>query len=281
MALTKRNMGVKELERKANLIRRNVIQTFYRAGGGHFGGSLSATDILTALYFHTMRVDPKNPKLPERDRFILSKGHAGIALACTLAEAGFFPEAWLKTYGDLDSPITTHPDVNLTPGVDMSTGSLGHGLAVASGMALAARIDGKGFKVFTLIGDGESHEGSIWEAAMAASHYELDNLTVFTDYNKLTMESRVNEAIRLEPLVSKWEAFGWAVHEIDGHDMGQIVAALETLPIESKKPSMIIAHTVKGKGLPISEDEIEWHWNTLGEAEYKAAMEHLEAVYDQ
>jgi transketolase len=275
MALESRNMDVAGLRRTAIHVRRDLIQTFYDGGGGHFGGCLSAIDMLTALYFHTLRVDPQNPKHPDRDRFVLSKGHAGVALACTLAEAGFFPKDWLKTYGSLDSPIPTHPDMKRTPGVEMSTGSLGHGLAVAAGMALAAKMDGRAFRVYSLIGDGESHEGSIWEAAMAASHYGLDNLMVLTDYNGFSMDGPISEVMGLEPLVAKWQAFGWATREIDGHDMGQIVAALDAASFEPGKPSMIIAHTTKAKGLPMGENKTKWHWAVLGDEDYRIAMQLL------
>ena len=276
MVLQNRNLDVTALQRTAINVRRSVIRTFYEGGGGHFGGCLSAVDLLTGLYFRRMRVDPANPKAPERDRFVLSKGHAGVALECTLAEAGFFPKEWLKTYGSLDSAIPTHPDMKVTPGVDMSTGSLGHGLAVAAGMALAAKADGRGFHVYSLIGDGESHEGSIWEAAMAASHYGLDNLTAITDYNGMSMDGPICDVMGLEPLAAKWGSFGWATREIDGHDMAQITAALDDVPFEGGRPSMIIAHTVKAKGLPMGENNTKWHWAALGSEDYQIAMSELE-----
>ncbi|MFC2031270.1 transketolase [Chloroflexota bacterium] len=281
MTLRSRNMDIGELTRTAIRVRRCLIQTFYEGGGGHFGGCLSAIDALTALYFRTLRVDPKDPSNPDRDRFVLSKGHAGVALECTLAEAGFFPKEWLKTYGSLDSPIPTHPDMKVTPGVDMSTGSLGHGMAVAAGMALAAKGDGRDFRVFTLIGDGESHEGSIWEAAMAAAHYGLDNLTAITDYNGMSMDGPVCDVMGLEPLAEKWRSFGWATREIDGHDMAQIVAALDDVPFETGRPSMIVAHTVKAKGLPMGEGITKWHWAALGADDYQIAMGQLQQLEEE
>ncbi len=277
MVRTNPELDVTGLQLAAIRVRRSLAQTFYEGGGGHFGGCMSAVDVLTAVYFHTLRIDPAHPKDPHRDRFVLSKGHAGVALECTLAEAGFFPKEWLKTYGHLDSPIATHPDMKRTPGVEMSTGSLGHGLAVAAGMALAAKTDESGVRVYSLIGDGESHEGSIWEAAMAAAHYRLDNLTAICDYNGFSMDGPIEKVMGLEPLAAKWEAFGWAVREIDGHDMGQIVAALDAAPFVETKPSMIIAHTVKAKGIPMGENNYKWHWATLGAEDYATVMRELDS----
>ncbi len=271
-----RNWDIDELKLKAIDVRRSLIQTFYEGGGGHFGGCLSPIELLTALYFHTLRVDPDAPDAPDRDRFVLSKGHAGVALACTLAEAGFFPKEWLKTYGSLDSPIPTHPDMKVTPGVEVSTGSLGHGLAIGAGMALIAKTDGRDFRTFVLIGDGESHEGSIWEAGMAAAHHKLDNLVAITDYNHMSMDGPISDVMGLEPLTAKWASFGWSVREIDGHDMTQIVAALDDVPFEPDRPSMIIAHTTKAKGLPMGENNYKWHWAALGDKDYEIVMEQLE-----
>ena len=251
------------LERRATAIRRHLIRTFYKGGGGHYGGCLSPIEILTVLYFHAMRYDPANPKDPERDRFILSKGHASVALDCTLAEAGFFPVQWLEKYMTPDSPITTHPDMHRTPGVEMSSGSLGHGIGVALGMALAARMDGKRYRVFTLIGDGESDEGTVWEAAMAAAHHKLDNLIAITDRNHLSMDGPTAQVMDLEPLAEKWRAFGWGVREVDGHSLRQLADAFDAAPFQAGRPSMIIAHTVKGKGLPWAEGRTEWHYGVL------------------
>jgi transketolase len=233
-------------------------------------------DVLAALYFHALRYDPKSPRSPDRDRFVLSKGHAAVSLACTLAEAGFFPKEWLKTYTTLDAPVTQHPDMHRTPGVEVSTGSLGHGIGVALGMALAAKKDSKPHRVFCLIGDGESHEGSVWEAAMAASHYGLDNFVVITDRNQLSMDGPTCEIMRLEPLADKWRAFGWGVRVVDGHDMRQVVAALDELPFESGRPSQIIACTVKGKGLWLAEGVTEWHYGSLSTADMQRAISEIQ-----
>jgi transketolase len=254
---------IARLEEQAGRLRRHLICTFHAGGGGHYGGCLSILEILTALYYHAMRYDPTNPKDPDRDRFVLSKGHASVALDCALAEAGFFPVEWLDRYLAPDSPITTHPDMHRTPGVEMSSGSLGHGISVALGMALAAKMDGKDYRVFTVIGDGESHEGTVWEAAMAAAHHKLDNLIAVTDRNRLSMDGPTVEVMGLEPLAEKWRAFGWAVREVDGHDVGQLAQALDGVPFEVGKPSMVIAETVKAKGLPWGEGQTEWHYGKL------------------
>lgn len=266
------------LEGKAIDIRKSLITTFYEGGGGHFGGCLSPIDIFTALYFHIMKVDPGEPRAPTRDRFILSKGHANVGLVCTLCAAGFFPPDLLATYNQMDSPVSMHPDMHLTPGIEMSTGSLGHGIGVAVGMALAAKRDRKPHRVFCLIGDGETHEGSVWEAAMAAAHYRLDNLVVITDRNHLSMDGPTRNVLELEPLAEKWTAFGWAVRCIDGHRMEEIVRTLEAIPFEAGQPSQIIASTVKGKGLPLAEGKSEWHYGSLGTEDWQQAIDYLEGT---
>lgn len=248
-----------ELQEKAASIRRLIVDAFLKAGHGHYGGCLSEVEILTALYFGVMNVDPKEPGWRDRDRFVLSKGHGAIGLCATLAHAGFFPMEMMYTYDTFGSRIGMHPDMHKVPGVDMSTGSLGLGMAAACGMAMAGKVDGKPWKVYTLIGDGECHEGIVWEAAMFAHHYKLDNLVGILDRNMLSMDGPTEDIMSLEPLSAKWQAFGWAVRLVDGHDVGQLVDALESTPFENGKPSMIIARTVKGKGISFMEGNASFH----------------------
>ena len=248
-----------KLQAKAKKIRCHIVRMICKAGSGHPGGSLSAADIVTALYFHAMKVDPKEPHLPDRDRFVLSKGHAAPVLYAALAERGFFPEEKLLTLRELGSSLQGHPDMRKLPGVEMSTGSLGQGLSAANGMALAARLDSGNYRIYTLLGDGETQEGMIWEAAMAAAHYKLDNLTAFLDHNGLQIDGLTSEVMSPEPLVDKWRAFGWHVQVIDGHDFSQIIAALEKAQSVKGQPSMIIAETVKGKGVSFMENQAGWH----------------------
>ena len=248
------------LRRQARSVRRDVMTTLLSAGSGHVGGSLSCVDVLTALYFHAMRVDPKNPRWPDRDRFVLSKGHASAALCPVLAELGFFSRELLDTFNQLDSPFSMHPDMLKIPGVDMSTGSLGHGLPIALGMALAAQLKKKSYRTFVLLGDGELAEGSVWEAAMAAAHFKVDSLLAVVDRNRLQVDDFTQTVMELEPLADKWRAFGWSVQEIDGHDMAAVVDAIAAFPFEAGRPSVIIAHTVKGKGLPFAENRVDFHY---------------------
>ena len=250
---------VDRLREKANLLRQRVITTLGAAGSGHVGGSLSAADLLTALYSGTLRVDPKNPRWEDRDRFILSKGHAGVALYCALADAGFFSPDLLLTFNTYGSPLGTHPDMRKIPGVDMSAGALGHGLSVGLGMALAGRLAKKDYRVFVMLGDGELCEGSVWEAAMAAAHYRLDRLVAIVDYNRLSLDGPIEKVMELEPLMEKWRAFGWGACEIDGHNMGEIMQALRGLPVAEGRPSVILAHTTKGKGVSFAENVPAWH----------------------
>jgi transketolase len=253
-----------------------VMTTLLAAGSGHVGGSLSVVDILTALYFHIMRVDPKNPKWPDRDRFVLSKGHASAALCPTLAEKGFFPKELLDTFNRLDSPFSMHPDMLKIPGADVSTGSLGHGLSIAVGMALAARIQRSDRRTYALLSDGEMAEGSTWEAAMAAAYFKVDNLLAIVDRNRLQVDGFTSDIMDTEPLAEKWRAFGWAVREIDGHDMGAIIDTIAAFPFEAGKPSVIIAHTIKGKGLPFAEDQIGFHYHDVDEEMVKESLAILE-----
>ena len=248
-----------ELAKRATAVRKNILEMVTAAKSGHPGGSLSAADILVTLYFAVMRVDPHAPADPERDRFVLSKGHAAPVLYATLAERGFLPHSELTTLRQVDSRLQGHPDMKGVPGVDMSTGSLGQGLSAANGMALAGRVDGKDWRVYALLGDGELEEGQIWEAAMFAAHYKLDNLTAFVDYNGLQIDGPVSEVMSPLPIPEKWRAFGWHVLEIDGHDYNAIYGAIETAKTVKGKPTMIVATTVKGKGVCSMEGVADWH----------------------
>ena len=265
---------LKRLEAQARQIRRNVWRALRAGGSGHAGGSLSAAEILAALYFHRLRVRPREPDWPERDRFVLSKGHANAALGAVLAQAGFIDDAVLDRFYGLESPFGMHPDIKVA-GVEMCTGALGHGLAVAMGMALGARIQKKPFHTFVMVGDGELHEGSNWEAAMAAAHYRLANLTAIIYHNKISQSGRVAEIMGIDPLADKWRAFGWETREIDGHDMGQVVDALDALPLHPDRPTALIAHTVKGKGVSFAEDTYLWHSNSVSDEIYASALSEL------
>jgi transketolase len=262
------------LETQARQVRRNVWRALRAGGSGHAGGSSSAADILAALYFHRLRVRPSEPDWPERDRFVLSKGHANAALGAVLAQAGFIDDEVLDRFYGLESPFGMHPDIQVA-GVEMCTGALGHGLAVAVGMALGARIQKQDFHTFVMLGDGELHEGSNWEAAMAASHYRLANLTAIVDHNKISQSGRVDEIVGIDPLADKWRAFGWAVREIDGHDMAAVVDALEALPLDAERPTALIAHTVKGKGVSFAEDTYLWHSNNVNDEILARALSEL------
>lgn len=250
---------IEELAGKAREIRKHIIKMTCEAGSGHPGGSLSAADIVTALYFHEMRLDPSRPDWPDRDRFVLSKGHAAPVLYAALAERGFFPVEDLMTLRKLGSKLQGHPDMRKVPGVEMSTGSLGQGLSAANGMALAARLDNKDYRVYALLGDGEIQEGQVWEAAMAAAHYKLDQVTAFLDHNGFQIDGPVREVMSPEPVADKWRAFGWHVIVIDGHDLQQILDALAEAKTIEGKPTMIVAETVKGKGISFMEHQVGWH----------------------
>jgi transketolase len=271
---TTRNGLLKRLEIEARHIRRNVWRALRASGSGHAGGSCSAADILAALYFHRLRVRPDEPDWPERDRFVLSKGHANAALGAVLAQAGFIDDAVLDRFYGLESPFGMHPDIKVA-GVEMCTGALGHGLPVAMGMALGARIQAQAFHTFVMLGDAELHEGSNWEAAMGAAHYRLENLTAIVDFNKIGQSGPLGDLIDVEPLTDKWRAFGWQVREIDGHDMGEVVDALESLPFHPDRPSVIIAHTVKGKGVSFAENTYVWHSNSVNDEIYAKALADL------
>lgn len=267
-----------QLRRLALAERKKILRMIKAGAGGHLGGALSCVEILTALYFKVLRVDPENPQWRQRDRLVLSAGHKCLALYAVLAERGFFDPALLDTYGALHSPLPGHPDMDLLPGVETNTGSLGHGLALAGGMAIGLRMDGLDAKVYVIMGDGELAEGSNWEAAAAASHYRLDNLIVFVDRNGLQISGPTHEVLSYEPLRDRWEAFGWSVRQIDGHDFEQIIALSLEIPFESGKPSVILADTVKSKGLSFAEDKAEYHfWKATPERLRMAERELEEA----
>lgn len=254
---------IKELNKLAAEARHAMVDTLIAAGCGHPGGAFSCIDVMTALYFEILKVDPKNPKWKERDYFILSKGHSSVGLYSILALRGFFDKKLLKTFRQDDSILAGHPDRNKVPGIEMSTGSLGHGLSVGVGLALSCKLDNKKNRVFVLMGDGETQEGSIWEAAMSASHFELDNLVGIVDRNMIQIDGFTEDIMSLEPYHDKWEAFGWEVKEINGHDMNEIVSTLKSAPFKSRKPSLIISNTTKGKGISFMENKAEWHGKGL------------------
>jgi len=273
--MSQKPMSVEELEKMAVIIRCDIIDMICTAAAGHPGGSLSAADVVTALYFRIMRIDPENPGWPDRDRFILSKGHACPVWYAALAERGYFDKSHLKTLRQMGSILQGHPDMLKTPGIDMTAGSLGHGLPAGLGMALSGKLQQKDYHVFVIIGDGESQEGSIWEASMAAPNFKLDNLTAILDYNHLQNDYSVDDIMPIHPPVDKWRAFGWHVLDIDGHDMAQVVAALEEAKSHKGKPTMIVANTVKGKGVSYMENVCEWHGRAPCQEEADQALEEL------
>ena len=269
---------VETLRRMAASVRRRDLQTVFGAKLGHVGGELSATDILVTLYFAVLRIDPERPDDPDRDRFILSKGHSAVALYTTLAHRGFIPMEQLDTFAQPLSKLNGHPDRNKVPGVETNTGPLGHGLPVAVGAALAAKLQDASWRVFALTGDGELQEGSNWEAAMSAAHYKLDNLVVIVDRNRLQQGDWTEQTMHLEPLADKWRAFGWAVVEVDGHSILQLLQTFARLPLEPGKPSCIIAHTHKGQGVSIMRDKAAWHHKVPNAEELAQALRELEEV---
>jgi transketolase len=265
-----------ELDLAAARARRNVLRMLEAGHSGHLGGALSAIDIVTALYLNELDIDPKDPTAPGRDRFLLSAGHKAMAQYAVLALAGFVPPEVLDTYGSFKSPIPGHPDMHKLPGIEANTGALGHGLAIACGMALGARLDGSGFRVFVLMGDGELPEGSNWEGAAIAAHHRLDSIAVFIDANGLQISGRTCDVMDMSPIAQRFQAFGWAVDEIDGNDMSQIVEVLGRLPLAPGKPSAIVAHTLKAKGLPSLEDTPDSHYWRPTQEELAAAIEEIE-----
>lgn len=268
------NGNIFELEAKANEIRKAVINLIYQAKGGHMGGALSATDIFVALYYHVMNIEPENPKMPDRDRFILSKGHSVEPYWCILADLGFIEKEELKTFSQFGTRLIGHPN-NKVPGVEMNTGALGHGLSVATGMAIAGKKDGLNYKVYTLMGDGEQAEGSVWEGAMAAAHYQLDNLVAIIDRNGLQISGRTEDVMSLEPFVDKWTSFGWHVVSVDGNNMAELVDAFDKAPCVKGKPTLILANTIKGKGVSFMENKSSWHHSVPTAEQVTAAMMEL------
>jgi transketolase len=266
------------LEERANILRRHCLEMIGRAQSGHPGGSLSAADIVAVLFFHHMKHDAKNPKLPDRDRFVLSKGHAAPVLYSALAESGYFPVADLLSLRQLDSNLEGHPDMNKVPGVEITSGSLGQGLSAGNGMALAGRIDEMDYGVYVLLGDGESQEGMVWEAAMLAGHYKLDRVTAIVDYNNLQIDGFVSDIMEVRPLRAKWEAFGWHVIEIDGHDVLAIVDALVEAKQTTGKPTAIIARTVKCKGVSFMENKVEFHGKAPNGDELERGLAELSCI---
>ncbi len=268
---------LRELERKAVRYRMEIIEMLAEAGSGHPGGSLSAIDLVSALYHGKLRHRAAQPDWAERDRFVLSKGHGVPALYVVMADLGYFPREWLWTLRKLGSPLQGHPSVSSLPGIEGSTGSLGQGLSMAQGMALAARLDGARHRIYCLMGDGETEEGQVWEAALSAPKFRLDNLTVILDYNKAQIDGTVRDVMDLEPLADKWRAFGWQVLTIDGHDHRQILDALDEAERVRARPTYIIAHTVKGKGVSFMEGVVSWHGVAPTREEADRALAELKA----
>ena len=261
-----------ELEQKARKVREDIIEEVYSAKSGHPGGSLSIADILTVLYFREMNIQPENPDWEERDRFVLSKGHCSPALYSCLANRGFFPVEDLKGFRNINSYLQGHPDKNKAPGVDMTTGSLGQGLSAANGMAIAGKVDKKEYRVYCVLGDGEIEEGQIWEAAMAASQYQLDNLCVIVDNNNLQIDGTIEEVMSSYPIDEKFRSFGFQVINIDGHDIEEIIKAFEVAKNVKGKPTCIIAKTTKGKGITFMENQAGWHGKAPNEEQYQQAI---------
>lgn len=265
------------LEEIANKIRINTIKEVYNAKSGHPGGSLSIAEILAVLYFKEMKIDPKNPKDENRDRFVLSKGHCSPALYATLALKGFFSVEELKKFRNINSILQGHPDMKKIPGVDMSTGSLGQGLSAANGMAIAGKLDKKDYRVYAILGDGEIEEGQVWEAAMASARYKLDNLCIFIDNNNLQIDGAITDVMNSYPIDKKFESFGFNVINIDGHNFQEIEKALESAKNTKLKPTAIIAKTIKGKGVSFMENQVGWHGKAPSEEQYNQAIEELDA----
>ncbi len=268
---------ISELKEKAREVRVGILDAVYSASSGHPGGSLSAADILTYLYFEELRIDPKNPAAPDRDRFVCSKGHISPGLYSVLAHRGYFPVEDLKTFRKSDSYLQGHPDLKKTPGVDMTTGSLGQGVSAACGMALAAKLDKSNRRVWALMGDGESEEGEVWESAMFAAHYKLDNLCYILDWNGLQIDGPIAEVMNPTPYREKFEAFGWNVIDCDAHDFESIDSAVKAAKAVKGRPSVIIAKSVKGKGVSFMENNVSWHGAAPNEEQYKAAIAELKA----
>ena len=270
------NYDITDLEMISNKIRKSIIEMVHSAKSGHPGGALSITDILTVLYFNELNIDEKNPNDENRDRLVLSKGHSSPALYAVLAERGYFSKDDLKTFRKIDSFLQGHPDMNKIPGVDMSSGSLGQGLSVSNGMAISAKLDKKDYRVYCILGDGEIEEGQIWEAAMTSSHYKLDNLCVIVDNNGLQIDGKIQDVMNPDPIDKKFEAFGFNVININGHNFNEIINALDLAKKTKGKPTAIIAKTIKGKGVSFMENEASWHGKAPNDEQYDIAIKELE-----
>ena len=266
---------VNELQKYANKIRQGVIKAVYSAKSGHPGGSLSIAEILAVLYFNQMNIDERNPKAKERDRLVLSKGHTSPALYSALALRGFFDVKDLENFRNIKSNLQGHPDMKNIPGVDASTGSLGQGLSIANGMAISSKMDSEGVRVYCICGDGEIEEGQIWEAAMTSAHYKLDNLCLIIDNNNLQIDGKVSEVMNIYPIDEKFRSFGFGVINVDGHNISELISAFEQAKKTKGKPTVIIANTIKGKGVSFMENQAEWHGKAPNEEQYKQAMKEL------
>lgn len=267
--------SIVQLQETSKVIRQDIVTMIHASGSGHPGGSLSSADVLSALYFNVMNIDPKNPKMEGRDKFVLSKGHAAPVLYSALARRGFFPTEELINLRKTGAMLQGHPDMKNIPGVEMSTGSLGQGFSTSIGMALAGKLDKSDARIFVLLGDGELDEGIVWEAAMSASHYKLNNLTAILDYNGLQIDGKNEDVMNISPVDTKFESFGWNVIAVDGHDVEAILAALEEAKSVTDKPSVLIAKTIKGKGVSFMEDQAGWHGKAPNDDELKIALAEL------
>lgn len=267
-----------ELSIIANKVRKDALTAVYSAASGHPGGSLSIAEVLTLLYFEVMNIDPKNPRMEDRDRFVLSKGHTAPALYGVLAERGFFPVEDIKGFRHIDSYLQGHPDMNKVPGVDMSTGSLGQGVSAAGGMALAAKLDNKSYRVYSILGDGELEEGQVWEQAMFAAHYKLDNFMVFIDNNGLQIDGDISKVMNPNPIDKKFEAFGWHVIHADAHDFESLMAAIDEAKATKGQPTAVIMKSVKGKNVSFMENNAAWHGSAPNKEEYEKAIAELDAI---
>ena len=275
---SKKVKSIEELQEVAKKIRLGIIESVYSGQSGHPGGSLSIADIMTVLYFHEMNINPENPKDENRDRLVLSKGHCAPALYSTLANRGFFDVEELQTLRNIESRLQGHPDMKKIPGVDMTTGSLGQGLSAANGMAMAGKLDNKDYRVYCILGDGEIEEGQIWEAAMAAGKYKLDNLCVIVDNNNLQIDGTIEEVMSSYPIDEKFRSFGFQVINIDGHNIQEIIDAFDVSRNVKEKPTCIIAKTVKGKGVSFMENQVGWHGKAPNEEQYRQAMEEIKGM---
>jgi len=266
---------IKELEQIARQLRVDAIDMIHRRGQGHPGGALSSAEIISALFFHHLRIDPDRPEWENRDRFILSKGHACAILYPALARRGYFPIEELKTWGHIGSRLQAHPDRLKTPGIEMTTGCLGHGISIGAGLCLAGQVKGLDYHTYVLVGDGECQSGILWEGVMLAGKYKLSKLTAIVDYNKVQLDGRIEEIMPLEPVKKKWESFNWAILEINGHNMQEILDSLDRACAIGDRPTVIVAHTIKGKGVSFMEGKAEWHGKAPNDDEFKQAMEEL------